>query len=164
MTRIARLSRLHAAIALALCAAIFAVYFQVREHAFVGYDDIPIVIEAPDRCTPLGAAALRDAFATTHHANWVPITRISHQIDCTLYGTSPAGYLLTNVALHAATTVVLLLFLVAATGATGPSAFVAGVFALHPLQVEAVAWASGRGGSRVQDSDSLSAADVRRLP
>lgn len=135
---------LRAAIAVGLCAAIFAVYFQVGGHEFVGYDDIPIVIEEPGRCTPIGVGALRDAFTTMHHANFVPITRISHQIDCSLYGTEPRGHLLSNVVLHALNTALLLLFLVAATGATAPSAFVAGVFALHPLQVEAVAWASGR--------------------
>jgi tetratricopeptide (TPR) repeat protein len=84
------------------------------------------------------------AFTTTLRANWIPVTVISLQVDRRLFGGEPAGTLLTNVALHAAAAVVLFLALARLTGGVWSSAFVAGVFALHPLHVESVAWASMR--------------------
>jgi len=124
-----------------LVAAIFAVYAQVRHHEFVNYDDY-VYLAAIDSGVTL--EAVRNAF--THHivSNWVPVTWMMLLVDHELYGRDPAGYHLTNVALHAANAVLLFWLLQSITGATGRSAFVAGVFALHPLHVESVAWMSER--------------------
>src|SRR5262245_24721010 len=84
------------------------------------------------------------AFGTTLNANWIPLTTLSLQLDRALFGGRPAGTLLGNAALHAAAAVVLFAALARLSGAVGRSAFVAGVFALHPLHVESVAWASSR--------------------
>jgi hypothetical protein len=133
--------RARSLVAAALAAAVFAVFAQVRNHAFVDYDD-PVYLSAID------AGSARDALARAWRdevaANWIPVTMTSLVLDRQLYGDVAAGYLLTNAALHAASTVVLFLTLASATGGIWPSAFVAGVFGLHPLHVESVAWFSQR--------------------
>ena len=84
------------------------------------------------------------AFTHPHARNWHPLTTISHMLDCQLYGLNAGGHHFTSVALH--TIAVLLLFRVlqVTTGALWPSAFVAALFAIHPLHVESVAWVSER--------------------
>jgi tetratricopeptide (TPR) repeat protein len=84
------------------------------------------------------------AFARPYFANWTPLTSISIAIDNALYGVSARGVLVTNVVLHALATLLLFLALLRMTGKLGRSACVAGLFALHPLHVESVAWASQR--------------------
>ena len=121
-------------ICLALVAATFAVYFQVGSFAFVNYDD-------PDYVKPRTVAS---AFTSTEAANWFPVTRLSHLADRALFGDDAGADHLVNVAIHAAASVFLLLFLFRATGAPWPSAFVAFLFALHPLHVESVAWVAER--------------------
>ena len=128
-------------VAAALAAAVFAVFAQVRSHAFVDYDD-PVYLSRI-RSGPT-ADALARAWTDEVAANWIPVTLAFLSLDHELYGDAAAGYLLTNVALHAASTVVLFLTLASATGGVWPSAFVAGVFGLHPLHVESVAWFSQR--------------------
>jgi len=131
------------AIPLALVALVAAVYAQVRHHDFVNYDDRVYVVRNPMLQQRLGAASLARAFRP-YETNWIPLTWISLQLDHAVHGLEPAGYLLTNAALHAASSVLLFLALRRLTGARGPSAFVAAVFAAHPLHVESVAWASER--------------------
>jgi tetratricopeptide (TPR) repeat protein len=131
-------------IALLLIAASFAVYAQVRGHEFVSYDDNLYIIENPNLRAPLGLQSVRRAFASTYETNWIPLTWISLHVDYALYGLDPAGYHLTNVALHALSAVLLFFGLSRMTQSTGASAFVAAVFALHPLHVESVAWAAER--------------------
>ena len=84
------------------------------------------------------------AFSQVHSATWHPLTWLSHMLDVQLFGMTPAGHHATNVALHVLATVVLYAALVRLTGAAGRSAAVAGLFALHPLRVESVAWVSER--------------------
>ena len=86
------------------------------------------------------------AFTTTHGSQWAPMTWISYLADYQLYGLKPQGYHLTNVLLHSATTILLFLVLWRMTGQLWPCAFVAAVFAVHPLHVESVAWLSERKG------------------
>jgi tetratricopeptide (TPR) repeat protein len=131
-------------IALLLVAASFAVYAPVRHHEFVAYDDDRYIVDNPNLREPLGLDSVRRAFASPYETNWIPLTWISLHIDHALYGLAPAGYHLTNVALHALSAVLLFVALVRMTRATGPSAFAAAVFALHPLHVESVAWAAER--------------------
>ena len=76
--------------------------------------------------------------------DWYPLTSLSHMLDCQLYGLNPAGHYLTNVLLHAAASVLLFLVLLRMTGDLWPSAWVAAVFAIHPLHVESVAWIAER--------------------
>jgi Flp pilus assembly protein TadD len=132
------------AVALGLVVATFAVYERVRGHEFVDYDDLQVIVWNQNlRPESLGQAVAL-AFGTTLNANWIPLTTLSLQLDRALWGERAAGTLLGNVALHAAAAVALFFALLRLTGATGRSAFVAGVFALHPLHVESVAWAASR--------------------
>ena len=91
--------------------------------------------------TPEGVAW---AFTSTEAANWFPVTRLSHMLDVQVFGLQSGAHHLTNVAIHAAAALLLFAFLDAATGAMWPSAFVAFLFALHPLHVESVAWVAER--------------------
>lgn len=141
-------------IRLGICAllgvATLLVFLPVREHSFVDSDDVTGIVENADLVVSTPWEALSTAFTTTLNANWVPLTVLSLQLDRTLHGAEPAGFLLTNVALHAVAAMLLFVALLRLGGRVWPAAFVAGVFALHPLHVESVAWASMR-------KDSLSA-------
>ncbi len=130
---------------IALAAATLAAYLQVRDHEFLSYDDPAYVIANPNLRVDLGWEGVRRAFSVPFPIwDWVPLTSLSLQVDYHLYGLDPTGYLLTNVALHVVSTLVLYAALARMTGARGRSAFVAAVFALHPLHVESVAWVSER--------------------
>jgi tetratricopeptide (TPR) repeat protein len=130
--------------ALALAALALAVFSQVREHEFVSYDDPIYVLENPNLREALDSGALWRAFRAPYETNWIPLTWLSLHVDYKLYGEAPAGYLLTNLALHLASTLLLFAALARMTRATSCSAFVAAVFAIHPLHVESVAWVSER--------------------
>jgi len=134
--------RSHGWIAALLMAGVSAVFYQVATHELVRYDDYEYIVQNPHLRDNL-IEALRSAFQP-YGSNWIPITWMSLWIDYALYGLEPAGYHLTNVALHAFSTVLLFLTLARMTKATWPSAFVAAVFAIHPLHVESVAWATQR--------------------
>jgi tetratricopeptide (TPR) repeat protein len=134
----------HGWVAAALVLLCLAVYAPVRHHAFVNYDDRVAIVENPNLVGGLSLASVRKAFAEPRFYNYIPLTAVSLQVDHALHGLEPAGYLLTNVALHAATCVLLFFALAAMTGLPIPSAFVAAVFAVHPLHVESVAWATAR--------------------
>jgi tetratricopeptide (TPR) repeat protein len=136
-----------ALVAVGLVALAIGVFGQVRNHEFLRYDDPIYVVENPNLRESLGAESLWRAFREPYETNWIPLTWISLQADYALYGAEPAGYLLTNVALHAASAVLLFLALARMTGATWRPAFVAAVFAVHPLHVESVAWVSERKDS-----------------
>ncbi len=135
--------RPHGWIAVLLVAATLAVYYQVRHHEFVAYDDPAHITQNAQLREPFSAAGLARAFRP-YDTNWIPLTWISYQLNYALFGLEPAGYLLTNVALHALNAALLYLALVGMTGAHWRSAFVAALFALHPLHVESVAWATER--------------------
>jgi protein O-mannosyl-transferase len=84
------------------------------------------------------------AFTSTAEANWHPLTWLSHMLDVQLFGLRPAGHHAQGVLWHAVNVVLLFLLLAKATGFMGRSAVVAGLFAVHPLNVESVAWVSER--------------------
>ena len=84
------------------------------------------------------------AFTHCYASNWHPLTWISHMVDCQLFGLSAGGPHAENVLLHATNSIILFLLLYRLTGAQWRSAVVAGLFALHPLHVESVAWISER--------------------
>jgi protein O-mannosyl-transferase len=127
-----------------LAGIVWIVFGQTLRHEFVNYDDDEYVRGNPRITTGLTLEGIRWAFTHVHAANWHPLTTISHMLDCQLYGLQPWGHHLTNVLLHAAATVFLFLALRQLTGAHWPSAFVAAVFAIHPLRVESVAWVAER--------------------
>ena len=130
----------HAAIALALVLAVFALYAPVLDHELTLWDDDVFVHQNPWLEPGLSAEGVRWAFERRRAANWFPLTRLSFLADRELHGLSPRGVHATNVLLHAASGVLLLGALRRLGIGLGPAAFVAAVFALHPLHVESVAW------------------------
>ena len=131
-------------ISLLLILAIIVAYGQVKNFDFVGYDDQDYVTENSHVQKGLTVEGIIWAFTTFHSANWHPLTWLSHMLDCELYGLNPMGHHWTNLIFHMVTTIILFLVLERMTGAIWRSAFVAALFALHPLHVESVAWVSER--------------------
>ena len=131
-------------IALAIAAATVAAYLPVLDNGFINYDDDLVITNNPHVQHGLGAETIAWAFGSFHAANWFPLTRLSWALDFALYGLDPAGFHLTSLILHVANAVLLFFAFERLTGARWRSAFVAAVFALHPLHVESVAWAAAR--------------------
>ena len=131
-------------IALFLIVSIFAVFWQVRTHEFLKYDDQIYVTDNPHVKAGLTLKGILWAFTATHAGNWHPLTWLSHMLDCQLYGLRPAGHHLTSLVFHIASALLLFLVLSQMTGTLWRSGFVAALFAFHPLHVESVAWAAER--------------------
>ena len=127
-----------------LLLAVAFVFGQTVHHDFVDFDDNDYVYQNPYVLRGLTTEGIVWASTATHSNNWHPFTWLSHMLDCQLYGRRPGGHHLTSVLLHAANAVLLFLVLRRMTGDLWPSAFVAAVFALHPLRVESVAWVAER--------------------
>ncbi len=128
-----------------LLLAVAAVFGQTVGYKFVNFsDDAEYVTDNRLVQQGLSGEGIVWALTTFHTTNWHPLTWLSHMLDCELYDLNPAGHHLTNVLLHAAAAVLLLLALRRMTGALWASAWVAAVFALHPLRVESVAWVAER--------------------
>ncbi len=127
---------------MAICAV--GPYWQTAQFGFVNYDDPEYVTANPHVRAGITADGLKWAFTSTEAANWFPLTRLSEMLDCQFFDLHSAAHHLINVALHAVASVLLFAFLLHATGQMWPSAFVAFVFALHPLHVESVAWIAER--------------------
>jgi len=123
---------LAAAVLVVLTVAAFA---GVRRNGFVLYDDRKYVTNNPHVRAGLTAGGVVWAFTTGRASNWHPLTWISHMTDETVFDGHPAGHHLVSLLLHAASVVVLFLWLQRATGALGRSAFVAALFGVHPLHV-----------------------------
>ena len=118
-------------------------YAPLRQHEFVDYDDPQYVTENPNFRLGLTWAGVANDFEP-HFGNWIPLTFFSLRVDHALYGLQPAGYFFTNVLLHTFSALLLFFALLRMTGAVGACAFVAAVFALHPLHVESVACVTER--------------------
>lgn len=127
-----------------LAAITFAVYGQTLHYEFVNYDDDTYVYENPTVSAGLTLKGIASAFSHYYSYNWIPLTMLSHMLDCQLYHLDAGEHHLTNVLLHAASAIILFLVLRQITGALWRSAFVASVFAVHPLHVESVAWVAER--------------------
>ena len=135
--------------ALALVAAVLVAltviaYAPALGGDFLTYDDPKYVTENPVVQQGLGAAGLRWAFTGIHDANWIPLVWVSLMADHELFGLDPRGYHATNLVLHLLSTLLLLLALRRMTGELWRPAFVAAVFALHPLHTQSVAWIAER--------------------
>jgi Flp pilus assembly protein TadD len=131
-------------ILLGLAVVTFGIYAQVMGHHFITFDDDSYIKENPAVNRGVTFAGLAWAFTTFHEANWHPLTWIAHMIDSQLFGMKAGGHLLVNALIHTTNTLLLFWFLLRTTHARWSSALVAALFALHPLHVESVAWASER--------------------
>jgi tetratricopeptide (TPR) repeat protein len=127
-----------------LFALTLAVYWPARHFEFTDYDDQAYVWQNPRVTGGINASGLRWALTTTYFSYWHPLTWMSHQLDCQLFGLNAGRHHLTSVLLHAVNSVLCLLVLGAMTGRWACSAFVAAAFAWHPLHVESVAWIAER--------------------
>ena len=129
---------------LALAALVVLVYAPVRHYGFVDLDDPQYVSENPFVANGLTWSAVKWAFTSIHASYWLPLIWMSHMLDVQLYGLNAGGHHVTNVILHVANTILVFALLVRMTGAPGRSAFVAALFAVHPLHVESVVWVTER--------------------
>src|SRR2546430_2121150 len=137
-------------ICISLAVVTWVGFGQLLQYDFINYDDPRYVYENTNITNGLTIGGIAWAFTHIHSMNWHPLTTISHMLDCQLYGLKPGAHHFTNVLLHSIVAILLLLVLQRMTG--GPSgsgsiwrsAFVAAVFAIHPLRVESVAWIAER--------------------
>ncbi len=127
-----------------LAAITFAVFGRTLGYGFVNYDDDMYVYENPVVQKGLTWEGFRWALTYGNIGHWHPLTWLSHMLDCQLYGLQAGGHHLTNLLLHGAAAILLFLVLRRMTGFLWRSAFVAAVFAIHPLHVESVAWIAER--------------------
>ena len=121
-----------------------ALYNQANHFPFISYDDDRYVSENPHVRAGLTWSTFTWALASTDEANWHPLTWMSHALDCQLFGLNAGGHHFSSILLHAINAVLLFLLLWRATRRPGPSFFVAALFALHPINVESVAWVAER--------------------
>jgi protein O-mannosyl-transferase len=129
---------------LLIAAATLAVYAPVTRNNFVNFDDDTYIVFNPHVRSGLNWQTVKWSFTTFEQANWHPLTWLSHAMDCSIFGLNPQGPHMVGVLLHAACAVILFLLLESATRFTWRSLIVAMLFALHPVNVESVAWAAER--------------------
>jgi protein O-mannosyl-transferase len=127
-----------------LASATIALYFPVIDHPFLVLDDRDYVVANSHVHDGLSWNTIKWAFTSNEAANWHPLTWLSHALDYQFFALNPAGHHLDSVLLHALNAVLLFLLLVWGTKRTGPSLLVAALFALHPINVESVAWIAER--------------------
>jgi tetratricopeptide (TPR) repeat protein len=141
---------LNVGICICLAVLTWAVFGQTLRYDFINYDDPRYVYENTKITSGLTLSGIAWAFTHIHSMNWHPLTTLSHMLDCELYGLKAGGHHFTNVLLHTIAAIILFVALQEMTG--GPSrqgniwrsAFVAALFAIHPLRVESVAWIAER--------------------
>ena len=131
-------------IGVALAVAVLAVFGPALRYGFVDYDDPEYLLLNPHMQRGLTPESVAWAFTSLEQNNWHPLTWLSHLADVSLFGWRPGGHHLTSLLLHAANSVLLYFVLKRLTRAVWPSAFVAALFALHPMHVESVVWVSER--------------------
>jgi tetratricopeptide (TPR) repeat protein len=131
-------------IMLGLVAVNFFIYYQARHFEFTGWDDPLYVTQNSEVSKGLTWDGVRWSFTTNQAANWHPLTWLSLMLDVQLFGVSPGPIHITNVLFHMVNSLLLFWILYRMTLALGLSAFVAGLFAAHPLHVESVAWVAER--------------------
>ncbi len=120
------------------------VYLPVLRYGYVNFDDGLYAGDNAHVRRGMTAEGVGWAFGTFESSNWHPLTWVSLMLDTTIFGDRPFGHHLVNLALHLANTLLLACLLARMTGRVVPSMVVAGLFALHPLHVESVAWVSER--------------------
>jgi tetratricopeptide (TPR) repeat protein len=127
-----------------LVIATLVAYEPVRKNDFVGYDDPTYITDNPNVNKGITVDSVIRAFTKPYVANWHPLTWLSHILDCEIYGLNALGHHITSVLIHTANSVLLFWVLRRMTRAAWASAFAAGMFAVHPVHVESVAWVSER--------------------
>jgi protein O-mannosyl-transferase len=127
-----------------LAAIVWLVFGQTLGFGFVNFDDDKYVYQNPIVQKGLTLPGVVWAFTHVYASNWHPLTWLSLMLDCQCYGLNAGGHHLTNILVHTATVILLFLVLRRMTGFLWRSAFVAAVFAIHPLRVESVAWVAER--------------------
>jgi len=127
-----------------LAGIVWLVFGQTLGHPFINFDDPEYVYENPEINAGLTAHGVIWAFTHLPSPDWFPLTSISHMLDVQFYGLRAGGHHLTSVLVHTAVVILLFLVLRQMTGTLWRSAFVAAVFAIHPLKVESVAWVAER--------------------
>jgi len=131
-------------VCLVLVIVTLAVYWQVRNHSFVNFDDDLYVTGNYHVRAGLSLESVKWALTETEAANWHPLTRLSHMLDVQLFGMNAGAHHMTSMFFHLANNVLLFFVFKRMTGCLWQSGFVAALFALHPLHVESVAWVSER--------------------
>ena len=121
-----------------------ALYWPALHFDFINYDDPAYVSENPHVQAGLSWVSVKWAFSNIVGGNWHPLTVLSHMADCQIFGLKPWGPHLVNVLFHSLNAVLIFIFLQQLTGARWRSLLVAALFAVHPLQVESVAWVAER--------------------
>ncbi len=127
-----------------LMAITWLVFGETLRHEPINFDDPGYVFRNPQITTGLTSTGILWAFTHSCMQNWHPLTWISHMLDCQFFGLNAGGHHFTNVLLHTIAVILLFLLFQKMTGALWRSAFVAAVFAIHPLRVESVAWIAER--------------------
>jgi tetratricopeptide (TPR) repeat protein len=128
----------------ALLVGVALLYAPALRFEWLSFDDPSYVTQNPLVLAGLTPAGARWAFTSAHAGNWHPLTWLSHMLDVELFGLDSAGHHASNVALHALNSALLFLVLLALTRRRGCSLAVAALFALHPIQLESVAWVAER--------------------
>ena len=137
-------ARRNVLLGLLLVISVVAVYYPVHSQPFANYDDPDYVSDNVHVRAGLNWETLRWAMTARDAANWHPVTWLSHALDVQLFGITAAGPHVVNLLLHVINALLLFWVLQRATGAVGPSCIVAALFALHPINVESVAWIAER--------------------
>src|SRR5271163_3526889 len=129
---------------LLLVAVTLAFYNPIVQNRFTDFDDSVYILRNSQIQNGLTWDTVKWSFTTFRAGYWHPLTWLSHALDCQLFRLNPVGHHYVNLLLHAANAVLLFLLLWRATGLTWPSLVVGALFALHPMNVESVAWAAER--------------------
>jgi tetratricopeptide (TPR) repeat protein len=140
----AKRPRLKLALAAALAAWTIAVYAPVRNFEFVNYDDNLYVVENAHITQGLSWDNVLWSLTAFENSNWHPLTLLSHMLDVQIFGLEPAAHHVVNLVLHVVNVVLLFGLLAGTTFRPWPSALAAALFAVHPLNVQTVAWVSER--------------------
>jgi tetratricopeptide (TPR) repeat protein len=133
-----------AILCLLLAVVTIGFYAPIVHDGFVLLDDVPYILGNPPVRAGITWETIKWSFTTFHAGYWHPLTWLSHALDCQLFGLDPAGHHLVSLLFHAANAILLFLLLEEATSLLWPSLLAAALFALHPVNVESVAWAAER--------------------
>lgn len=132
------------AVCLIIMALTLALYWQVTGFNFINFDDPAYVYDNDQVNAGLSIDGIKWALTATQASNWHPVTWFSHMLDVSLFGHDPGLHHLTNVIIHIINSILLFIFFWGLTNKLWQSAFLAALFALHPMHVESVAWISER--------------------
>jgi len=136
--------RYHHWVLIVLTLVTLAVYWQITTHDFINFDDDKYITKNHYVNSGISLKNIYWAFTAFYASNWHPLTWISHMLDCQLFGLNPGMHHLVNLIFHILNTLLLFTVFRKMTGDLWKSAFVAALFALHPLHVESVAWIAER--------------------